>query len=264
MDKEANDEVGDVDLCLNEDLAQLDEECDEHAQITIMHELLTVFEPYADIDEDNAKVSKLSTLSATLKKELVSWKEFRMSNLNRLRAGSKVAEITHEHEVATCLRFFGWLKQVESVASPEMSVFREANIGAVVEKYARWLEGKNLAWSTVANYLSALINGAAFATAEMEMPPSALDELANLRCQADKLAREQSLYRKRSQAWMDWEDVRAKTPLSSPTSHSKSQASVSCCLCVVGRFLLPQTHTGAKDARGCGEGVQRGDAADEA
>ena len=151
MEKEANDEVGDVDLCLNDDLAQLDEECDEHAQITIMHELLTDFEPYADIDEDNAKVSKLSTLSATLKKELVSWKEFRMSNLNRLRAGSKVAEITHEHEVATCLRFFGWLKQVESVASPEMSVFREANIGAVVEKYARWLEGKNLAWSTVAN-----------------------------------------------------------------------------------------------------------------
>ena len=94
--------------------------CAQHADITLVHELLLDFEPYADIEADNAKVSKLSTLSPQLKKEIVEWKDFRTSNLNRLRVTSKVANITHEHESATLLRFFGWLKQVEGVATPDL------------------------------------------------------------------------------------------------------------------------------------------------
>ena len=56
-------------------------------------------EPYAEIEEDNQKVGKLSTLSTALKKELSEWKAYRRSTLNRLRVGTRVAETTHEHEV---------------------------------------------------------------------------------------------------------------------------------------------------------------------
>lgn len=39
-----------------------------------------------------------------------------------------------------------------------------------------------------------------------ETPPQ-LDQLANMRRQTEKLAREQTLYRKKSDLWIDWEDV---------------------------------------------------------
>ena len=53
--------------------------------------------------QDNSKVGKLTTLSAALKKEIGEWKAYRSSNLNRLRVGTKVAEVTHEHEVCPSL-----------------------------------------------------------------------------------------------------------------------------------------------------------------
>lgn len=39
IEQEANAEEGVVDYALNEDLEQLNEECDEHAEITIVHEV---------------------------------------------------------------------------------------------------------------------------------------------------------------------------------------------------------------------------------
>ena len=47
-------------------------------------------EPYAEVEEDNQKVGKLTTLCAALKKEIGEWKAFRSSTLNRLRVGTKV------------------------------------------------------------------------------------------------------------------------------------------------------------------------------
>ena len=41
---------------------------------------------------------------------------------------------------------------------------------------------------------------------ENETPPP-LDQLANMRRQTEKLAREQTLYRKQGDDWIDWEDV---------------------------------------------------------
>ena len=183
IEKEANDEAGEVDYVLNEDLAQLDEECDEHAEITIAHELLLDFESFAEIDADNQKVSKLSTLSAALKTELADWKLFRTSTLNRLRVGGKVVEVTHEHSVQTVLRFFGYLVTICQMRDPTFKkVFCKQDIGLTVERYAQWLESQELAWSSITNYLSALVAAAQFATIEMESPPP-LDQLANLRRQ---------------------------------------------------------------------------------
>ena len=98
-----------VDLALEAELEEMDEEgCDEHAEVTLLHELVADFEPFAVIEDDDSKVQKLQTLSSTLKQELAAWRSFRSSPLNRLRVGTKVTDVTHESEVATVLRFFGW------------------------------------------------------------------------------------------------------------------------------------------------------------
>ena len=105
------------------------------------------------------------------------------------------------------LRFFGYLHAVCEMREPTMKrVFCDHGVGAVVEKYAQWLEAKQLKWSSVANYLAALVSAATFATVEMENPPP-LDQLANLRRQAEKMAREETLYRKKAANWIDWPDV---------------------------------------------------------
>jgi len=61
-------------------------------------------------------------------------------------------------------------------------VFCSQDVGLTVEKYAQWLEEKQLQWSSITNYLSALVAAAQFATVEMETPPP-LDQLANIRRQ---------------------------------------------------------------------------------
>ena len=184
----------------------MEEENDEHAEVTIGHELISDFTAFATIEEDDLKVQKLQSLSATLVKELAEWKAFRTSTINRFRSGSKVELISHEGEVATLLRFFGWLQTVKEVREPSMKVLRHHDICSVVEEYARFLEEKQLKWSSITNYLTAIISAATFANVENETPPP-LDQLANLRRQAEKEARVQTLYRRKSDNWIDWEDV---------------------------------------------------------
>ena len=151
-------------------------ENDEHSEVTIGHELLSDFTPFAIVEEDDKKIEKLQTISATLGKELADWKAFRTSTINRFRSGSKVELISHEGEVATVLRFFGWLQAVKKVREPSMKVLRHHSICQVVEDYARFLEEKQLKWSSITNYLTALISVASFANVENESPP-ALDQL---------------------------------------------------------------------------------------
>ena len=167
---------------------QLEEiEDDEHSEVTIGHELLSDFTAFATIEEDDQKVQKLQSLSATLAKELAEWKAFRTSTINRFRSGSKVELISHEGEVATLLRFFGWLHSAKEVREPSMKVLRHHDICQVVEDYARFLEEKQLRWSSVTNYLTALISAATFANVENETPP-ALDQLVRSTSRATRVA----------------------------------------------------------------------------
>jgi hypothetical protein len=69
---------------------------------------------------------------------------------------------------------------------------KQANLGERAEQYAHWLE-QRVAWSTISNYLSALIQCTLFviSAAEEDVPSAtAYDSLCNLRRQSDKLANE--------------------------------------------------------------------------
>ena len=152
---------------------------------------------------DNAKVVKLKTISPTLKKELEEWRDFRTCTINRLRTGARVNLITHEGELASLLRFFGYCNTTENISSPSMKLLREDSICKTVEKYLKSMEDK-LKYSSITNYLTAIISAAQFANAENETPPN-LDQLANMRRQCEQESRKQTLYRKRSKDWIEWE-----------------------------------------------------------
>ena len=100
----------------------MEEDCDEHAEISIGHELIADFQPYASIDEDDQKVTKLQTISSTLKQELIDWKAYRTATINRFRSGSKVTEVSHEGEVATLLRFLGYVHTIKEVQHPTLKL----------------------------------------------------------------------------------------------------------------------------------------------
>ena len=74
------------------------------------------------------------------------------------------------------------MRTVLEIREPTFKVFCSQDVGATVEGYAQWLESKQLAWSSITNYLSALFAAAQFASVEMDTPPP-LDQLSNLRRQ---------------------------------------------------------------------------------
>ena len=57
-----------------------------------------------------------------------------------------------------------------------------------------------LAWSSITNYLSGLINAAQYACCELEEVPD-LSQLSNLRSQTEKMAKEANLYKRKSENW---------------------------------------------------------------
>ena len=51
IQQETDEANGEVDFVLQEELEELNEECDEHAEYTLSHELIYDFEPFAEISE---------------------------------------------------------------------------------------------------------------------------------------------------------------------------------------------------------------------
>ena len=98
---------GEENLLVTKQLEEIADENDEHAEISIAHELVSDYSCYASIEEDDQKIEKLQTISTQLERELDDWKAFRTSTINRHRTGSVVADISHEGHVQTFLRFCG-------------------------------------------------------------------------------------------------------------------------------------------------------------
>ena len=133
IEQEANAANMEEDLLITEQLEEMEEEgCDEHAETTLMHELTMDFEPFATVESDDAKCPSLHPIGAQLTKELKEYHAFRTATcvhtlhqrlprqlspiahahgrLNRLRTGTKVVDITFEHE-----------KQVLSALAPKLT-----------------------------------------------------------------------------------------------------------------------------------------------
>lgn len=187
QEQEENIAAGEVDLLLDEEIADLDE-VDIHFGDEIVQ--MASFDTLPD-DEQKADTSfKLTRISASLKKELVAYVAHRVSPLNRQRMGSACQDITVGNDRATVLRFLGYTAADPHNLQAGLGVFMLPTFGALAQEWLEMLSSKGLRWSTLANYSNSLIQLTTYAYDAFELPeetrtmsPSPLDELIRLRQQ---------------------------------------------------------------------------------
>ena len=120
------------------------------------------------------------------------------------------------------MRFLAWYSHTYDVQNPTIDLLAKPDIGAKAQAYAEWLQSKELQWSSISNYLSALIQCAVYACTLVDGDVPEHSELCNLRRQCDKYANESSLYRRRSDNWIPW---------GAPACHSYPHVEALCSKC---------------------------------
>ena len=196
-----------VDLLIDE---QIEEAHDESLEdYSFVHELVLEYVCWEASPEDDAKIPALTVADRSpLAKQLKELESFRCAKLNRFRTGSAVQRSTFETEKGALLRFLGWVSHTFEIDAPTIDLLAKPDIGEKAEAYLEWLQSKDLAWSSMANYLSSLIQCSLFAAAMLadgDFPEH--QQLCNLRRQCEKHANEAALYRRQSAQWISWGDV---------------------------------------------------------
>lgn len=206
IEQEKNHDEGVHDMTLHE---EIQEEADETLEnYDLAHELVIEYVQWMPSEEDDARVSQIVP-GRSLQKQLEQLESFRTSKLNHLRVGSYVQPITFAGEKACLLRFFGWYQRAFEDPEPTMAVLTRPDLGARVQQYAEWLKNdRELKWSSISNYLAALIQSVLFAlTTTTDASAEVYDQICNLRRQAEKQAAQDQLYRRKEACWLSWDDV---------------------------------------------------------
>ena len=162
-------------------------------------------------EDDDKKISAITVLSKSkLEKQLIALEKYRTNKLNCFRHGSAVQNSTFESERGGLLRFLGWYSVTQNVPQPTLELLLDDNFGETAQQYAEWLQTRELRYSTISNYINALIQVAPFACTLVDSDDISIpahEQLCNLRRQCDKQANEDSLYRRKSENWISWTDV---------------------------------------------------------
>jgi hypothetical protein len=104
--QEEDDRNMEEDLCLTAELEELDEDCDEHADVDLAVELLTTPPPFADSVEDAQKTSnmQLAPVPPPVAQQLTQYAAYRQQPFNRHRqTGGAVEASTVESDKANAL-----------------------------------------------------------------------------------------------------------------------------------------------------------------
>ena len=150
-------EDDEVDLVLEEALESQDFEAEE---TSFAEELLVDMQGFQLDKEDEAKMRNavLERPSSLLVSELSGYITYRTQTFAARRAGGAVVSLTSEGDKQSLLRFYGWLHRANRTPDDAylyLSLLGRADLGDLVESYARWLQdGQQLKHSTLANYLN--------------------------------------------------------------------------------------------------------------
>jgi hypothetical protein len=135
------------------------------------------------------------------------------------RHGGAVASVSAEGDTLALLRFYGWLDRTGNVPAGAflyLSLLRRADLGDLVQRYAEWLQSvQSLRFSSIANYLNGLAGILTWVYSELpvdaevlQMDPSPLTQVLNLRGQAEKASKTQNMFEKRvGGSWLTWSQV---------------------------------------------------------
>ncbi len=190
---------------------------------------------YIEFREDNINNSCAAALryslpanlqSDVLKEQINDFRAYRRQRFSLFRKGPLVEESTISSNISALLRFLGYLHyQQSSVVQGElldMGVFALPTINVLVLSYVEWLEqrrGKKrqaldsdsfqpVTCATVANYLNGLIGIVKFQLRQ-DLPKrdALLDQLRNLRSQAESYSMTQKKFEKAHPEWCSWQEL---------------------------------------------------------
>ena len=215
-EREALAEDDEVDLLLEEALDAQDFEAED---MSFSDELIGMqgFQPDKQ-DEAKMKNAVLERPSSLLVSELGGYIAYRTEAFAARRAGGAVVSLTSESDKQSLLRFYGWLHRANHTPDDAylyLSLLARADLGDLVEKYARWLrDDQQLRYSTLANYLNGLIAVISYVYATVGLPddtlamdPTPLAMVINLRGQAETQSKTENMFEKRIGGWATWPQV---------------------------------------------------------
>ena len=204
----------------------------EEAMETSYEELC---DQYIEFREDNVNQTCAAALryslpvklqSALLRQQIVEFREYRRQRFSLFRKGPLVEESTVAGNISALLRFLGYLHYEHSEtlnsAPLDMSVFTLPTINVLVLSYVEWLEQRRgnkrqavddtafqaVSCATVANYLNGLVSIVKFQLREdLRSRDHLLDQLRNLRSQAESYSMTQKRFEKVHPAWCSWQEL---------------------------------------------------------
>ena len=161
------------------------------------------------------------------------WPDFRAYRRQRFslfRRGPLVEETTISGNIKSLLRFLGYLHYEQSaelqqlgVAALDMSVFSLPNISALVLSYVEWLEQRRgrkpraagdehtfqpVSCTTLSSYLNGLVSIVKFQLRhDIHLREPLLDQLRNLRSQAESYSMAQKGFEKVHPQWCSWREL---------------------------------------------------------
>ena len=192
---------------------------------------------FVEFREDNINNSCAAALkyslpaklqSDVLREQIAGFREYRRQRFSLFRKGPLVEESTISANISSLLRFLGYLHYEQAPeledAPLDMSVFKLPNINVVVLKYVEWLEQRRgnkpralgdtafqpVSCATVANYLNGLVSAVKFQLRhDLHLRDSLLDQLRNLRSQAESYSMTQKKFEKVHPQWCTWQELRS-------------------------------------------------------
>ena len=202
-EQEANRLAFETDLLLEDEIREMEGECDVHLAMEL--ESMPSFKVFPE-DEDAAQSWTLKFIPSSLDRELVAYSSYRSAPLNRQRDGVSVMEITAAGDRQSALRFLGYLHSTKGVRPGITSVFGSEDVGEWAEEYMTACRERGLKWSSIANYINSLVSITRYALSTMADPPLETEgELIRLRSQAE------------SQAKVERCEIHPRSTVSSPT-----------------------------------------------
>ena len=210
------------------------------AEFEVREEMEQSYEDLADnfieFREDNVNNQDAASLryslpakfqSEALQQQITAFREYRRQRFSLFRRGPLVEETTVANNLRSLLRFLGYLHYEQQAALQDtpldMTAFASPNISSLVLSYVEWLEqrrghkphsvdieanSQRVSCSTMANYLNGLINIIKFQLRhEAALRDPLLEQLRNLRSQAESYATTQKKFEKVHPEWCSWQEL---------------------------------------------------------
>ena len=215
------DGVGSVEVEHEEEMeASFDDLCDQ----------------FIEFREDNANASAAALRyslpnklqSDLLREQIEDFRAYRRQRFSLFRKGALVEETTIANNISSLLRFLGYLYYAQesvladSGTSLDMSVFALPNINLLVLEYVQWLEQRRgskaravddtsfqpVSSATIASYVNNLISIVKFQLRhDLHLRDPLLEQLRNLRSQADSYAVTQKKFERVHPQWCSWQQL---------------------------------------------------------